>query len=104
MLDADLLRADFPILQQVLHGDRPLAYLDNAATTHCPRSVIEAVTHLLEHDYASVHRGIHTLSERTTELFEVVRELVRRFIGAAEMEEVVFTRGATEAINLVARS
>jgi cysteine desulfurase/selenocysteine lyase len=98
------LRADYPILRQLVHGDRPLVFLDNAASTQRPRQVIEMLLRVYEHDYANVHRGIHTLSERSTEQYEQAREKVRAFINAPRAEEVVFTSGTTASINLVARS
>lgn len=100
-LDIDRIRADFPILHQEIHGNR-LAYLDNAASSQQPNAVIDAVRHYHEHDHANVHRGVHSLSHRATEAFEAARENVRRFINAASTNEVIFTRGTTEAINLVA--
>ena len=107
--DVEKLRADFPILSTVLHADRsgggvPLAYLDNAATTQRPRQVIQAIIDTYEQHYANVHRGIHWLSDQSTDLYEAARETVRRFINAREREEVIFTHGTTESINLVARS
>ena len=96
------LRADFPILQQQVHG-RPLVYLDNAATTQKPRAVIDAVSRYYERDNANVHRGVHALSERATRAFEAARATVARFLSA-DPREVVFVRGATEAINLVAQT
>jgi cysteine desulfurase/selenocysteine lyase len=109
LLDVEAIRADFPILQTRLHADRvdggiPLAYLDNAATTQRPRQVIDTIVRCYEHEYANVHRGIHWLSERSTELYEAARETVRGCLGAAEPEEIIFTRGTTESINLVARA
>jgi cysteine desulfurase/selenocysteine lyase len=98
------LRDDFPILQQMVHGDRPLVFLDNAASTQRPRQVIEVLRRVYERDYANVHRGIHTLSERSTEQYEEAREKARAFIGARHSHEVVFTSGTTAGINLVARS
>jgi cysteine desulfurase/selenocysteine lyase len=98
------LRDDFPILQQKVHGDRPLVFLDNAASTQRPRQVIEVLRRVYERDYANVHRGIHTLSERSTEQYEQAREKVRAFIGAADACEVIFTPGTTAGINLVART
>jgi cysteine desulfurase/selenocysteine lyase len=98
------LRDDFPILQQQVHGDRPLVFLDNAASTQRPRQVIDVLRRVYERDYANVHRGIHTLSERSTEQYEEAREKVRAFIGAKEAEEVAFTSGTTASINAVARS
>src|SRR6185312_16515304 len=76
------LREDFPILEQHVHGDRPLVFLDNAASTQRPRQVIDVLRRVYERDYANVHRGIHTLSERSTEQYEEAREKVRAFIGA----------------------
>src|SRR5436190_5505439 len=98
------LREDFPILQQTVHDDRPLVFLDNAASTQRPRQVIEVLRRVYERDYANVHRGIHTLSERATEQYEEAREKVRAFIGAGHAREVIFTPGTTAGINLVARS
>ena len=98
------LREDFPILQQLVHGDRPLVFLDNAASTQRPRQVIDVLRRVYEHDYANVHRGIHTLSERSTEQYEEAREKVRAFIGAKHAHEVIFTQGTTAGINTVARS
>jgi cysteine desulfurase/selenocysteine lyase len=98
------LRDDFPILQQTVHGDRPLVFLDNAASTQRPRQVIDVLRRVYERDYANVHRGIHTLSERSTEQYEEAREKVRAFIGAEKPLEIVFTSGTTASINLVARS
>lgn len=102
-LDAARLRADFPILNQTVHS-RPLVYLDNAATTQKPRQVIEAIEHYYSADNANIHRGVHTLSQRATDAYEGAREKVRRFINAADLREIVFVRGATEGINLVAQS
>jgi cysteine desulfurase/selenocysteine lyase len=98
------LRDDFPILQQVVHGEHPLVFLDNAASTQRPRQVIEVLRRVYERDYANVHRGIHTLSERSTEQYEEAREKARAFIGAEKPTEIVFTSGTTAGINLVARS
>jgi cysteine desulfurase / selenocysteine lyase len=97
------LRADFPILDQRVHG-HPLVYLDNAATSQKPRAVIDALSRYYERDNANVHRGIHELSNRATAAFEAARARTARFLGAAGPEEIVFTRGTTEAINLVAQS
>lgn len=102
-LDVARLRRDFPILDQEING-HPLAYLDNGASSQKPLAVIEAVEQCYRRDYANVHRGIHTLSERATAGFEAAREKLRRFINAASSEEVIFVRGTTEAINLVAQS
>ncbi len=101
--DVAAIRAGFPALDQRVHG-RPLVYLDNAATTQKPRAVIDAVRRYYEADNANVHRGVHALSERATAAYEGARESVRRFIGAASTREIVFTRNATESINLVARA
>jgi cysteine desulfurase/selenocysteine lyase len=103
-LDAELYRGDFPILSTVLHGDQPLVYLDNAATTQRPRQVIDKLVEVYERHYANVHRGIHWLSDQSTDQFEEAREKVRRFINAGSAPEVIFTTGCTMAINLVARS
>ncbi len=103
-LDLARLRADFPILATRLHGDVPLVYFDNAATTQRPRQVIQSLVQVYEKQYANVHRGIHWLSDQSTDLFEEARQKVRAFIGAAAREEVIFTHGTTESINLVARS
>ncbi len=102
-LDAVRIRADFPVLEQEVNG-RPLAYLDNAATTQKPRSVIEAIARYYERDNANIHRGVHALSMRATEAYEQARVKVQKFIGAARPECIVFVRGTTEAINLVANS
>lgn len=97
------IREDFPILKQKVHG-KPLVYLDNAATSQKPRVVIETLARYYETTNANVHRGIHALSERATQEYEGVRETVRRFLNAADTREIVFVRGTTEAINLVAQS
>jgi cysteine desulfurase/selenocysteine lyase len=102
-MDINSIRADFPILNQEVHGCR-LAFLDNAASAQRPTAVIDAVSHYYRHDHANVHRGVHTLSHRATDAYEGAREKVRGFINAASISEVVFTRGTTEAINLVAAS
>jgi cysteine desulfurase/selenocysteine lyase len=99
--DAQTLRTDFPALRQTVRG-QPLAYLDNAATTQKPTPVIEAESNYYCRDNANVHRGVHTLSERATARYEQARATVARFIGAGKTEEIIFTRGTTEAINLVA--
>jgi cysteine desulfurase/selenocysteine lyase len=98
--DAEAIRAEFPILQRQVNG-RPLVYLDSAASAQKPRAVIDAMTHAMEHSYANVHRGLHTLANETTEAYEAARKSVARFINA-EPTEIVFTKGGTEAINLVA--
>ncbi|GMQ80701.1 MAG: cysteine desulfurase [Rhodothermia bacterium] len=97
------IRQDFPILEQTIHG-QPLVYLDNAATSQKPGSVIDRIRLYYEEHNSNVHRGVHTLSQRATEMYESVRETVRCFIGAASTSEIVFTRGTTEALNLVAQS
>ena len=102
-LDVARLRKDFPILATQVHG-KPLHYLDNAATSQKPRQVVEAVARFYEEDNSNVHRGVHLLSERATRDYEAARDKVRDFIHAAHREEIVFTRGTTEAINLVANS
>jgi len=96
-------RRDFPIFDQKIHG-HPLIYLDSAASAQKPRQVIESVTRFMETDYANIHRGVHELSIRATDKHEAARERVRRFINATRAEEIVFTRNATESINLVASS
>jgi len=103
-LDPHVLRADFPILSTILHGDKPLVYFDNAATTQRPRQVISSLVEAYEHHYANVHRGIHWLSEQSTDMYEDARESVRHFINARQRHEVIFTTGTTAAINLVAHS
>ena len=102
-LDVKAIRNDFPILNQQVHG-HPLVYLDNAATTQKPRAVIDALVRYYEHDNSNVHRGIHELSNRATEAYEAARRRIASFIGAARAEEIIFTRGTTEGINLVAAS
>ncbi len=99
-LDVAKIRADFPILSRRVHG-RPLVYLDNAATTQKPRQVIEAIANFYYEKYSNIHRGIHELSQEATAAHDDAREKVRAFLGAADRHEIVFTRGATEAINLV---
>lgn len=100
--NAEAVRADFPILARQVNG-KPLVYLDSAASAQKPRAVIEAMTRAMEHSYANVHRGLHTLANETTDAYEAARQTVARFINA-ELGEVIFTKGATEAINLVASS
>ena len=101
--DVEAVREDFPILHQQVHG-QPLTYLDSAASAQRPAQVIDAVAEYYRHDHANVHRGVHVLSQRATEAFEGAREKVRRFINAASTREIIFTRGTTEAVNLVAQS
>jgi len=102
MLDANALRNDFPILDQVVNGGKPLVYLDSAATSQKPRAVIDAMSHYYEFANANVHRGLHVLAERATEIYEGARSKVAHFINAERPEEIVWTKNATEAINLVA--
>ncbi len=102
-LDVARVRGDFPILRQLVHG-KPLVYLDNAATTQKPLPVIEVLDHYYRFDNANIHRGVHTLSERATKAYEDARATVRGFINARSTRELVFVRGATEAINLVAQT
>jgi cysteine desulfurase / selenocysteine lyase len=102
-LDVGRLRADFPILAQRVRG-KPLVYLDNAATSQKPQVVIDAVTRFYSSENANIHRGVHFLSERATLAYDAVREKVARFLNAASAREIVFTRGTTESINLVAQS
>ena len=99
----DAIRADFPILDQEVRG-KPLIYFDNAASSQKPRAVIEAISHYYERDNANVHRGLHELSSRATDGYEGARAKVAKYLNAASAEEVVFTRGTTEAINLVAQT
>jgi cysteine desulfurase / selenocysteine lyase len=101
--DVTALRADFPVLHQLVHG-HPLVYLDNAATSQKPSVVLDTIRHYYELDNANVHRGVHELSGRATDAYEAARERIRGFLNAASVREVVFTRNATESINLVARS
>lgn len=101
--DVERVRRDFPILSREIAG-HPLAYLDNAASSQRPRSVIDAEAHYYAEIHANVHRGVHTLSQLATEAYEGARDSVRRFINAASMREIIFVRGTTEAINLVAQS
>jgi cysteine desulfurase/selenocysteine lyase len=103
-LDPHVLRGDFPILATRVHGDVPLIYFDNAATTQRPKQVIQSIVETSERHYANVHRGIHTLSEQSTEMFEAAREKVRTLVNASSGEQIIFTHGTTESINLVARS
>ena len=102
-LDLKKIRADFPILAERIHGKK-LVYLDNAATSQKPRAVIDAIVNYYEHLNANIHRGVHTLSVRATEAHDAARQTVRRFIHAADTREIIFVRGATEAINLVAQT
>jgi cysteine desulfurase/selenocysteine lyase len=97
------IREQFPILKRQVNG-KPLIYLDSAASAQKPRAVIEAMTQVMEHSYANVHRGLHTLANETTDAYEAAREAVRGLLNAETVNEIVFTKGATEAINLVASS
>jgi cysteine desulfurase / selenocysteine lyase len=99
--DVDRIRADFPILYREIHG-KPLVYLDNGSSAQKPRSVLEAMDHAYRFEYANVHRGLHHLSNVATDHFEAARETVRRFLNAGHTDEIIFTRNATSAINLVA--
>ena len=101
--DVERIRRDFPILHQTVHG-KPLVYLDSATTSQKPRAVIDAIEDYYTSDNANVHRGVHLLSERATEAYEGARARIRRFLNAAHSHEIVFVRGATEGINLVAQS
>src|SRR2546427_116410 len=101
--DVDTIRQDFPILNQLVHG-KPLVYLDNAATSQKPKTVVEAMKRYYSTDNSNIHRGVHLLSERATKEYEEARVKVQGFINAAHSKEVIFVRGTTEAINLVANS
>ena len=98
--DVDSIREDFPVLKEMVY-DKPLVFLDNGASSQKPRQVIEAMTDCMEHYYANVHRGNHRLSQLSTVEYEKARESVARFLNAPNQDEVIFTKGATEAINLV---
>ncbi len=102
-LDVERVRGEFPALHQQVHG-KPLVYLDSAASAQKPTQVIEAVDHYYRHDHANVHRGVHALSERATNAYEGARETARQFLNAESVSEIVFVRGTTEGINLVAQS
>ena len=102
-LDLTAIRADFPVLTQKVHG-KPLVFLDSAASAQKPRRVIDAMVYCMENQYANVHRGLHWMSERTSDTYEAVRDKTAAFLNAASREEIVFTRNATESINLVAHS
>jgi cysteine desulfurase/selenocysteine lyase len=101
--DVHAIRRDFPILQERVNG-RPLVWFDNAATTHKPQAVIDRLSYFYAHENSNIHRAAHELAARATDVYENAREIVRRFIGAASVDEVIFVRGTTEAINLVAKS
>src|SRR5881398_3832047 len=102
-VDWNGLREDFPILREQAHG-YPLIYFDSAATSQKPRAVIDALRRYHEHENANVHRGLHTLSSRATEAYEKSRQRVAEYVGAASADEIIFTRGTTESINLVAHA
>ncbi len=102
-LDVARLREDFPILSTTVHG-KPLVYLDNAASAQKPREVVDRMVHATYHEYANVHRGLHHLANAATEAYETARESVRTFLNAGSVNEIIFTKSATEAINLVAAS
>ncbi|MET8626128.1 cysteine desulfurase [Kitasatospora sp. NPDC004669] len=102
LLDTDAIRKDFPVLQRVLHDGKPLVYLDNAATSQKPRQVLEALTAYYERHNANVHRGVHVLAEEATALYEGARDKVAAFINAPSRNEVIFTKNASESLNLVA--
>jgi cysteine desulfurase/selenocysteine lyase len=97
------IRSDFPILSERIRG-KDLVYLDNAASCQKPNAVIDCMSHVYRHDYANIHRGVHTLSVRSTDKYEAARDKVRGFINAASSKEIIFVRGATEAINLIAQT
>jgi len=101
--DVEAVRAEIPALAQRVNG-KPLVYLDNAATTHKPLAVLDAMDAFYRHDNSNVHRGVHTLSQRATAAFEAARQTLAGFVGAAGPDEIVFTRGTTEALNLVANA
>ena len=104
LFDPHAIKRDFPILEERVHGTKRLIWLDNAATTQKPRAVIERLRYFYEHENSNIHRAAHTLAARATDAYEGARERVRRFLNASSAKEIVFTRGATEAINLVAKS
>ncbi|HEY7402287.1 MAG TPA: cysteine desulfurase [Candidatus Angelobacter sp.] len=101
--DVQKVRKDFPVLDQKVHG-KPLVYLDNAATTQKPLAVMEAIENYYRHDNSNIHRGVHALSERATEAYEAVRVAAQKFLNAADSKEIIFVRGTTEGINLVAQT
>jgi cysteine desulfurase / selenocysteine lyase len=102
-LDVETIRKDFPILSRLVHGDKPLVYLDNAATSQKPRQVIDALVEYYEKHNANVHRGVHALAEEATALYEGARDKMAKFINAPSRDEVIFTKNTSESINLVAR-
>src|SRR5512140_3569797 len=97
--DVEHIRSDFPILEREVHSGVRLVYLDSAATSQKPRAVIEAMDDYLRHNNANIHRGVHTLAEEATAMYEGAREKVARFIGARKNHEVIYTRNATESLN-----
>ncbi len=101
MFDVNKIRSDFPVLAKTVYG-KPLVYLDNAATTQKPRPVINALNEAYSTFYSNIHRGVHALSDLSSEKYEEAREKVRSFINAGAVEEIVFTAGTTASINLVA--
>lgn len=101
--DANLVRKDFPILRELVNG-RPLIWFDNAATTQKPQAVIDRIAYFYEHENSNIHRAAHELAARATDAYEEARETVRRFINAPSVDNVIFVRGTTEAINLVAKT
>ena len=101
--DVNLIRKDFPILSKEMNG-KPLVFLDSAASTQKPQVVIDAIADLYSNYYANIHRGVYQLSQVSTEKYEEAREIVKNYISAASSDEIVFTRGATESINLIAYS
>src|SRR5678816_944206 len=101
--DVERIRQDFPILSRQING-YPLVYLDNAASSQKPNQVLERIDHYYQHTHANVHRGVHTLSQEATELFERARKTIAAYIGASHDSEVIFTRGTTESINTIAYS
>ena len=104
MFDPKVVRKDFPILERRVHGDKPLVWLDNASTTQKPRRVIDCLVDFYEHHNSNVHRGVYALAEEATELYEGARAKIAAFIGASGKREIVFTRSATESLNLVANA
>ncbi|MER7707382.1 cysteine desulfurase [Kitasatospora sp. NPDC097605] len=102
LLDTDAIRKDFPVLQRLLHDDKPLVYLDNAATSQKPRQVLDALNAYYERHNANVHRGVHVLAEEATALYEGARDKVAAFVNAPSRDEVIFTKNASESLNLVA--
>src|SRR5579883_125784 len=102
-LNPTAIRQHFPALKQKING-KPLVYLDNAATTQKPSDVLAAMSYYYQHDNANVHRGVHSLSLRSTNAYEQARQTIAKFINAKHSHEIIFTKGATEAINLIAQT